>query len=478
MLVVWLLAALFLAFLLVVLVRALAFQPKEPKKAIAKDIPADEARLTASLQAMLRLPTVSEKNSAQYNPKTFVEFRNLLRERYPLVFSKSAYEEIGENGILLRLKGREEGMPSVFMAHYDVVPVEEALWSRPPFSGEVVDGEIWGRGAIDTKCTLMSILEAAEDLLKAGFVPKNDVYLSFGGDEEVLGEDASAIVDALGKRGIRPAFVLDEGGAIVEKVFPGVSRSAALIGTSEKGSAFVDLVAMGKSGHASAPPAKQAVTTLAKAIQALQKRPLPFVLSKPALELFDTLGRHSTFVYKIIFANLWCFSPLLNLICKKSGGELNALVRTTAAFTRLSASLSYNVLPETATMGLNLRLIPGDSIRSTIKRLETAMNNPDIKINLIKGSEPSPVSPTTGEGWERLCQAISATYPQALISPYLMVAASDSRHFCRVSEHVYRFSGFPLSLAQRQMIHSQDERIPISLLMDGYRFYYRLMENM
>lgn len=475
--VLWALLSLLLLFLAVIVFRAVRFVPKAEPVETAEDIAADEARLTASLQSMLRIPTVSHADPAQNDAARFEEFRALLKRLYPTVFARCAYEQIGKNGILLRLPGQSPDRPSVLMAHYDVVPVEEALWTRPPFSGDLIDGEIWGRGAIDTKCTLLSILEAAEALLTAGFTPKNDVYFSFGGDEEVLGEDASAIADTLKNRGIRPAFVLDEGGAVVDKVFPGVKKSAALIGIAEKGSAFFDMTAAGKSGHASSPPARQAVGVLAKAIDRVHKKPLPFVLSKPALDLFDALGRHSTFVYKLIFANLWCFSSVLDFICKKSGGELNALVRTTTALTRLSASESYNVLPNEARTGLNLRLIPGDTLKQTQARLEKSVGNPDINITLVKGSEPSPVSPTEGEAWERLKSAITRTYLGVIVSPYLMVAASDSRHFCRVSENVYRFSGFPLSLEQRRMIHGQDERIPVSLLPDGFRFFYRVLKQ-
>ncbi len=474
--VLWLLLALLAAFLAAIISRAIRFVPGENAVEQGEDIPADEARLTDSLRQMLRLITVSHPDPKQNDAAQFEAFRALLKRLYPTVYARCAYEEIGQNGILLRLPGQSQDKPSALMAHYDVVPVEEALWTRPPFSGDLVDGEIWGRGAIDTKCTLLSILEAAEALLKNGFVPRNDVYFSFGGDEEVLGQDASAIVDALKARGIKPAFVLDEGGAVVNKVFPGVTKSAALIGIGEKGSAFVDISAKGKSGHASAPPAKQAVGVLARAIYRIQKHPAPFVLSKPAADLFDTLGRHSTFVYKLIFANLWCFQPVLDFICKKSGGELNALVRTTTALTRLSASDAYNVLPNEARAGLNLRLIPGDSIQASVDRLRKTARSQDILVELVKGSEPSPVSPTSGEPWERLNRAILQTYKEVIVSPYLMVAASDSRHFCRISEHVYRFSGFPLSGEQRKMIHSQDERIPVSLLPDGFRFFYRVIK--
>ena len=292
-----------------------------------------------------------------------------------------------------------------------------------------------------------------------------------------MGSVAPAIVDAFEKRGIRPAFVLDEGGAVVEGAFPGVPGPVAVVGTAEKGSAFVDITARGKGGHASAPPARQAVGVLSKALGRVLKKPMPFTLTGPARDLFDTLGRHSTLPYRLIFANLRISSPILDLICRKTGGELNALVRTTAALTRLSAAEAYNVLPREAKAGLNLRLIPGDSVSRAAERLRHIIHDPDVEVSVRSGSEPSAISPARGGAWQRLKAAIRATYPKAIVSPYLMVAASDSRHFCPVSDHVFRFSGMALSKQQRGMIHGRDERVPLGLLPDLVRFYLRVMRQ-
>ena len=462
---------------MVLLARTLAFRPQKEALPEPAAIQVDQARLADSLQAMLRVPTISYPEKEKEDRAAFAQFKALLRTRYPLAFQHCSYEELGTNGILLHLSGKSAAQPSVLMAHYDVVPAEAGLWAHPPFEGRVVDGELWGRGALDTKCTLMGLMEALEALLAGGFVPENDLYLSFGGDEETLGQDTIAIVDHLQSKQISPAFVLDEGGAVVSRVFPGVSQSAALVGIAEKGSVFVDVTAKGKSGHASAPPAKQAVGQLARALLRIQQKPLPFTLTPAAAQLFDTLGRHSSFVYRLIFANLWCFAPLLNLICRQSGGELNALVRSTTALTRLEAAPVYNVLPNQARAGLNLRLISGDSIEQAVERLQTIIRDPGVQVTVRQGSQPSPVSPAQGEPWQRLKTAIQATYPEAIVSPYLMVAASDSRHYCRISQHVYRFSGLPLSREQLNLIHSHDERIPLKLLPDLVRFYTRVMQG-
>lgn len=258
MTVLWILLALILAFFAVIVVRAILFQPKVEAKVESVSFPVDAEKAAEHLRRMIRLKTVSSRDESQIDIGEFKKFQALLPELYPNVYRVCQYERISKHGILLKWPGKSAQSPSVLMAHYDVVPVNEAEWDEPPFEGVIKDGELWGRGTLDTKCTLLGVMEAAESLIQRCFVPANDVYLAFGGDEECMGGDAPAIVDELERRGVRPVFVLDEGGAIVENVFPGVKEPAALIGIAEKGSAFVDIAAKGKGGHASAPPAGKA----------------------------------------------------------------------------------------------------------------------------------------------------------------------------------------------------------------------------
>lgn len=470
----WIIPVLLIALAALLTLRALRFIPKEsaPPEPLAVEVDGEAA--IRHFQELIRFETVSNMDPSQMDEKVFSGFKEALKTLYPTVHEKCLREEIGSHGLLFTWKGKSADAPSVFMAHYDVVPVNPEDWREPPFSGNIKDGELWGRGTLDTKGTLLGAMEAAETLLKQGFTPENDIYLAFGGDEEVMGQDAPAIVDVLEKRGVRPAFVLDEGGAIVDGVFPGVTRSAALIGIAEKGCMSVDITATGTGGHASAPPARQSMVRLARAIKRLSGV-MPFSLTVPAKEMFDVLGRHSGFAYRLIFANLWFFGPLLSLICARSGGELNALVRTSCAFTRAKASEAYNVLPTQATAGLNLRVICGESIGEVEARLNRMIRDKGVTVKVVQGSEPSKISTTYDPAWNRLDSAIRQTYPQALVAPYLMLAASDSRHYCRISDHVYRFSGMPLTKEQRGLIHNANERILLGHIKDMVAFFARMM---
>lgn len=465
------------AFFAVVLIRTARFRPKaEPDASLPPLAEAPDAALAAEhLAEMIRIRTVSFADKAQEDPEPFEEFPRLLARLYPNVHSACKCERPSPRSLLFRWSGKAPGDPTVLMAHYDVVPADEDAWEKPPFEGIIEGGVLWGRGTLDTKGTLLGVMEAAEAMIARGFVPEHDIYLAFAGDEEIAGTGAPTTVKLLKARGVHAALVVDEGGAVVENVFPGVSRPCALVGIGEKGSVNFEFSLASKGGHASAPPAHTLVGRLARAVTRVEGKPFPARMTKATAELFDTLGRHSTFVYRMIFANLWCFLPLLDLICKKQGGELNALMRTTCAFTMMEGSRAANVLPPKARMVANLRLISGDTASSAAEALRAVIQDDGIAVRRLNGDDPSPFSRTDSEGWRRLRRAIRATWPEALVSPYLMIAGSDSRHFSAISENVMRFCPMALSTEERGYIHGHNERIPVEKLGTLVEFYLRLI---
>jgi len=276
-------------------------------------------------------------------------------------------------------------------------------------------------------------------------------------------------------------MVLDEGGAVVRDVFPGVTRPAALIGTAEKGVLDVELSVESNGGHASYPPRQTPVGKLALTSVCIEHSPFPARITPPVKAMFDTLGRHSTFAYKLIFANLWCFKPLLAALFRKRGGELNAMMRTTCAFTMMEGSKAANVLPPEAKMTANLRLLDGETPDSAMERLQSvaaAVGQGDVQFRKVYGMNPSPDSKTSGYEWEALKSAIRQTWPEAIISPYLMFACTDSRHYCRISDHVYRFSAMELTKEERDTIHGHNERISFDAIEKLVAFYTRLIKKL
>lgn len=471
----WIILGVVAVFLAVILVRTLRFTPQEAEAVTEDVIELDNEKIVTDMVDMIRCKTVSNRDESKVDRAEFAKFEALLAERFPLIHEKCQFEKIGKTGLLYYLPGKSDKKPSVCMAHYDVVPVEAEGWVKLAFEGLIEDGCIWGRGTLDTKGTLCGVVEALEKMLAEGYVPENDLYLSFSGEEEIDGDSCAEIVSYLEKKGVTPGIVVDEGGAVVDHVFPGVPGQCALIGIGEKGSVNMNFTLDSEGGHASTPPVHTICGQLSEAITRIEKNPFKRQLTKPVAEMFDTLGRHSSFLYRMIFANLWCFEPVLDMICKKSGGELNAMMRTTVAVTRMEGSKAYNVLPPKASFGINMRLMGKDTIESASSYLKKVIDNDKIRLEVVNGMNPSIYSDTSCEGWETLKKAIHQTWPEAIVSPYLMMACSDSRHYCRITDKVYRFSAMRLSKEERAMIHGNNERIPVETLIKTVEFYVRLL---
>ena len=473
----YVLLGLLVLFLAVIFTRAALFRPRPQPSVDTTEVTVDEAKVTADLADMIRCRTVSYRDHSREEAAEFDRFRALLAERFPHIYEKAALHHLGRNGLLYHLMGASDAAPTVLMAHYDVVPAGEG-WTRPAFDAVIEDGEMWGRGTLDTKNTLCAAMEALEQLLGEGFVPANDLYLSFSGEEEIDGDSCPAIVTYLEQNGVKPALVLDEGGAVVENVFPGVTGRCALIGVAEKGGLNLEFTMDSNGGHASTPPVHTVLGQLSRAVTRIEKKPFSYQITRPVALMFDTMGRHSNFLYRLIFSNLWCFGPVLDLIGRLSGGELNAMMRTTVATTRMQGSDAYNVLPATASFATNIRLLGRDNIDSAQAYLKKVIKNDNVRISVVNGMNPSICSDTECGAWEQLVSAIRQTWPDAVVSPYLMMACSDSRHYCRITDRVYRFSATYMTKEMRRMVHGNDERIPLDLLMESVAFYIRLIKTL
>lgn len=434
------------------------------------------------LSRMIQLETVSAELDSR-GPGAFEAFVALLAELYPLIHEHLELERITDFGLLFRwpstVQDTNQKHPVVLMAHYDVVPVDPSdAWTFPPFEGRIADGWVYGRGTLDDKGPLIVTLEAVENLLASGFTPARDVYISLGGNEETFGEAAKVIARTLRDRGIVPWLVLDEGGAIVDAPLPVVAGTAAMVGVGEKGILTLRLTARGDGGHASAPPTLTAVGRVSRAVDRLGPRTFPARTPRAIARMLGLFADGTPQPARTLLRVLAAVRPLTAQVFAALGGEPAALVRTTVAATMQDGGTAANVLPSQASVTLNLRIALGSTVAATVRRVRRRIGDPLVTVEVVEGSEPSPESPTDNAQFALITEAVTVSHPAARTVPYVMMAATDSRHFHRYSPAVYRFAPLAMSSAQRASIHGVDERVEITELERGELFHRTLLQRL
>lgn len=454
----------------------------------AQGTPAGDGAV-AKLQTLVRIPTVSDRDPARIDTAVFDDFVDTLQELFPLLHEHLTRTRVDTHGLLFHWRGRSAERPVVLMAHSDVVPVEdETRWQHPPFAAEIHDGDIHGRGTLDDKGSLVAICEAVEYLLATGVQPAQDVWLSFGCNEEVSGTAAELAVEELRSRGVRPWFVLDEGGAIAGEAFPGVGAPIGVVGVTEKGVTSLLLSAEGRGGHASTPARNGPTARIARAVAKLDSAPMSPRLPEVTLELFRRMTPHmggpAGAVVRPVMTKVLAAAdasdkvrPLVTRALVAAGPEAAALARTTFAMTTLSGSPALNVIAARATAGVNIRVMVGDTVADAVAHVRRVIADDQVRVDIVESNEPSPISPFTESdpAFALISSTIAACFPDAVPAPYVMMAATDSRFFTALSDRVYRFTPFRMSKAQREAIHSYDERIGVQAFLDGVDWYRRLL---
>ncbi len=464
-----------LGILIAILVfNAVKFKADVSDEKAVPTLTVDSRKAVENLATLIKFKTISNADFDLTDKAEFEAYREKLKELYPNVVKSSEYSFHGNTAMLFKIKGKSDKAPTVLMSHYDVVPVVDERWSHNPFGGEIIDGILWGRGTLDTKITMVGIMESLDSLLEKGFVPENDIYLAFGGDEEVAGISIPAVVDYMETQGITPALVLDEGGAVVDGVFPGVDKSIAVIGIGEKGMCEVELTAISEGGHSSTPPVHTSLGKLAQSIVNIESKPFKAEVTEPVVGMLNKVGPHTPFALRLVLGNLWLFKGLIAKLSLKLGGELNAMMRTTTAATMANGSKQANVLPNVSTSRLNMRLLNNTTARGALAYIQ-GLCEKDVTAKLIIQQEASPYASTDSAAWDKVEKAVGYTWPDAIVSPYLMIAGSDSRHFSRICRDVYKFSAMALTKEERGLIHNDNERIPVDKIEKTVEFFHRLI---
>ncbi len=434
------------------------------------------------LAEAIRFQTISNFLNPEQGAEALRGLRAHIEKSFPAFHAAAKRELVGGHSLLYTWQGTDpKAAPIALLAHQDVVPVApgtEKDWQQPPFDGVIADGFIWGRGSWDNKGNLYAMLEAAEAMAKQGFAPKRTVYFAFGHDEEVAGtRGAKAIATLLAARGVKLDFLLDEGLLITQGIMKGLDKPAALIGVAEKGYATLVLTAQATPGHSSMPPRQTAIGMMSAALARLEDHRLPMQIRGTVSEMFDTVAPEMSGFSRVVLSNLWLFKPLLLREFEKTG-PTEATVRTTTALTIFNAGDKDNVLPGNAAATVNFRLMPGDTQASVIDHVRAAVGNERIAVEPFPGNtDPPPVTGTAGPSFKMLNRTIREIFPDVIVAPGLMVAATDSRHFTGVTDTIFRFSPVRATSDDLKRFHGTNERLSIEGYADMIRFYRRLIEN-
>lgn len=469
-----------LALLLgIVIYRTYTFKSKQLPPVAADSVKLDQEALVRRFSDALKLRTVSYEDPSRIDKAEFMRMHEFLKKSFPLVHSQMKSEVVADYSLLYTWQGQDSTLPAlVLMGHMDVVPVEdESVWSHRPFAGEIAEGYIWGRGALDDKVNVMAILEAVEKLISEGFQPRRNVILAFGHDEEIGGRGAQTIAALLKERGVRVEMVLDEGNAVVVGVIPNIARPVGLIGVAEKGAISVKLTVAGTGGHSSMPPEQTSIGILSRAIARLEETQMPARIDGVAAQFLSFIGPEMGFANRLVLSNLWLFQPIVRKQMLATPTTA-ASIRTTTAVTMISAGVKDNVLPGSATATVNFRILPGDTLEDVVEHVRSTVADSRVELGVTGNtSPPSPISSTDSEAFRVLHKSIGQIFPDAIVTPALVLGATDSRHFTQLSPNVYRFSPIKIDSAQISSIHGIDERISVSNYVECVQFYRQLLIN-
>ncbi len=434
----------------------------------------------------IRFQTVSNPDYQQTNFQPFDEFVKYLKDSYPSIFLNFEHYTVNTYGLIFKWNGKNKSLkPILFLSHYDVVPAKDSSglsnedksecdfkspalgpaetvmkrWEFPPFSGAIKNGRIYGRGTLDMKCMLFALLDAAERQLSNGFIPLRDIYFAFGHDEETGGlEGATKIAEEFKSKGIHFEAVFDEGGLVAASGTAGINRDLALIGLAEKRRVNLKIKVYGLGGHSSMPPVNSAVGMAAKIINRLERKQMKTKLIPPVKKFLKNVSIAMDLKTRVAIDNLWLSEKLLLYSLAKKPAT-NALIRTTTAVTMAKGSDAANVLPACAEFVVNFRILPGNTVEEVKEHVKKICKGFNVEIVSLEEAEPAPISPDDSKGYQVLYNTIQKVFPEAIITPYISIAATDAAKYKIVSENVYRFMPVTLNENEQRSIHNYNEYI-------------------
>lgn len=478
-------AAAVVVFFAALIIRTATYKKDKTVMPLVQDEGVDQAAATRHLQEAIRFATVSMVDEYVDNNAPFLAFRQWMFDTYPLFTQAAELTVVADYSLIFHLKGTDPSLKGAcFLSHMDVVPAPLDGWTHDPFGGELAeDGYIYGRGALDMKCHLVTLLEALEYHMSKGTAFKRDIYVCFGHDEEP-GQSfngAPNIVKHLKGLGVELEFVLDEGGTAIEGKTLFADGLVAMVGAAEKGNGDLEIVVHGRGGHASSPRFPSANGRLAVVIDKIEHKYMHSHITPLTRKTFLALAPHTNPVFKFFMVNSDVFSPLFRYILGKAATVTNALIRTTLAPTMLWGPEARNVLPREVKLNINYRTLTGDTSADVKAHLEKLLHRyvkkGIVSINMLGFSDPSAVADVDGYAFDVLSRSIKETFADITVVPYTMVGATDSRFYAAITPNVYRFGPFVWGMDDESRVHGLDERIHPDQLGRAVQFFVNFIRN-
>ncbi len=467
-----LIPALLVLLLLIAVVRTL-LMPNKRSDYAAPEADARAMLLAQKLSKMIQYDTTSHANV--HEEEKFLGFHKVLEELFPLVHEKLERTVIDGN-LLYYWKGKSSEKPILLMSHQDVVPAE-GEWLHEPFSGDIADGKVWGRGASDTKCSVMAFFEAVEELLREGYTPDCDVYLASSCTEEWAGDGAPKIVEELKRRGVELFIVCDEGGGIISEPIGGIKGNFAMVGVFEKGKADVKFTARSTGGHASAPAKNTPIARLAAFVNEVETHtPFKRKFLPEVSAMFARLAPYAPFGLKLVMGNLWLFAPIMKPVLGKISAQAGAMLQTTIAFTMQSGSDAYNVLPQEATLGANMRFIPHQGEKESLEIIKALAAKHGLETEIVHSNDYTEPVDINGEAFKLVEKVIGETFPVLPVSPYVMTGATDAQFYQPICPSCIRFAPVIYGPEQMKGMHGLNENIEYNCLPGAVSFYQNLIK--
>ncbi|MCT4563309.1 MAG: M20/M25/M40 family metallo-hydrolase [Maledivibacter sp.] len=471
-------------FLAIIIFRTISFKNNDNdnlKELNYDGVDFTELEVHKKLSEAVKVKTISNSDYSKTDWNEFVRYHELLEKLFPRVHSNLDKNIVNDYSLVYHWRGKNtDRKPILITAHMDVVPIEvgtEGDWDHEPFSGDIADGYVWGRGTIDTKEHMIASLEAAERLLEEDYVPNRDIYFAFGHDEEVGGRKGAAkIVEYFIENNIEFEYLVDEGGCVTEETIKEVSKPIALIGIGEKGYANIKVSVSDDGGHGSMPPKHTALGKVAKAINNLEENQCPLKLTKPVKEFLLKIGPEMGFTNKLILSNLWLFKNIfLRIFSKTKTG--NAMLRTTTAATMAEASMEPNVLPQRSFAIFNFRIRPEENGKDLLKHIKRVNKDIPIEVDVLRLEEPSMISDSNSQGFKNIEAITKYLYKDVIVAPYLVMAGTDARKYEPVCKNIYRFTPFKIHNDEMSKIHGTNENLSIENINNCLKFFYILFRE-